>query len=139
MDETFKIFVHRIKVEGDEEIEEILSPEFLDVDGEEIQFHSPVHLMGTAHVADGMLVLCLSVETKLTMLCAICNQPVDVKISIPSFYHTEPIAEIKGGVFDYRETLREAILLEIPYTTECNSGHCPERESMAKYFRKTNS
>jgi uncharacterized metal-binding protein YceD (DUF177 family) len=70
------------------------------------------------------------------MPCLICNQDVQVKISIPNLYYTEEVAHIKGSVFDYQEVIREAILLEIPYTVECNNGDCPERAAMAEYFAK---
>jgi uncharacterized metal-binding protein YceD (DUF177 family) len=136
MDDTFKIFVGRLKVEHEERIEEILSPDFLDIQEAELAFQAPVYLRGIADVADEMFVLRLVIETELIMPCAICNQGTAIKISIPDFYYTEALAEIKGGLFDYRDILREAILLEIPYTAECNSGHCPERAAMAKYFTK---
>ena len=70
------------------------------------------------------------------MPCALCNRDAQVKILIPDFCHTEALSEIKNGVFDYQETLREEILLAVPYTAECNNGDCPERAGMAKYLTK---
>lgn len=136
MDDTFKIFVYRLKDGQQEVIEETLSPDFLDIHEAELSFSVPVVLQGKAEVAENTLILQLSIETEATLPCSICNQDVQVKIGISDFYHTEELANVKDGVFDYRQILREAILLELPYTAECNEGSCPERESLARYFKK---
>jgi uncharacterized metal-binding protein YceD (DUF177 family) len=94
---------------------------------------------GVATVTDGVLVLQLSLETEAMMPCIVCNREVSVKISIPDFYITASLSEVKSGVFNYREALREEILLALPYCTECNGGDCPERVSLAKYFAKGNT
>src|ERR1700722_6212838 len=136
MDDTFKIFVRRLKDGHYETIKESLSPEFLDIHEADLAFESPVICVGTATVADEMLLLQLAIETEATMRCAICNRDVQVKISITDFYVTKRLSEIKSGVFNYQEVLREGILLELPYSAECNGGDCPERVSLAKYFTK---
>lgn len=136
MDDTFKIFVHRLKGGHEEKIEEALDPQFLEVNEEGLAFTHKVYLQGHAELADGMFILKFSIKTETAMPCAICNKEVVIPITIPDFYYMEPLAEIRGGVFDYREILREAILLEIPYTAECNKGDCPERATVAKYLSK---
>lgn len=136
MDDTFRIFVHRLKDGHQEHIKENLEPEFLDIHEAALSFKTPVFLKGSAEVADEMLVLMLTVETEATMPCAICNKDVQVKISIPHFCYTERLSNIKGSVFDFREVLREEILLHLPFTVECNLGNCPERGALAKYFSK---
>jgi uncharacterized metal-binding protein YceD (DUF177 family) len=136
MDDTFKIFVRRLQEGHAERISERLSCDFLDIHEAELAFESPIVVEGIAEVADGTLILRLAVQTEASMPCAVCNRDIQVKISIPDFCHTEALAAIKGGVFDYREVLREEILLALPYTAECNDGDCPERASLAKYFTK---
>ena len=136
MDDTFKIFVKRLRDGHDEAIQEVLDPDFIDIHEADLLFKAPVVLQGNASVADEALVLILSVETEAIMPCAICNRPVPIKISIPHCCHTENLSELKGGIFDYKEVLREQILLEIPYKAECNGGDCPERASLAKYLTK---
>lgn len=136
MDDTFKIFVHRLKDGQKEKIDEKLPPDFLDVDGEGLRFPDPISVKGAAEEADGTLILQLEIATEVIVPCAICNEDVVIKIRIPNFYHTEDLADIKGAVFNYREILREAILLEVPFIAECHEGDCPERGSMAKYFAK---
>jgi uncharacterized metal-binding protein YceD (DUF177 family) len=134
MDDTFRIFVHRLKDGHQEKIQESLAPDFLAISEAELAFKTPITIKGSAAVADGMLVLLLDVETEATMPCAICNEDVQVKICLHNFCHTESLENIKGAIFDYRAILREGILLELPYTTECNNGNCPERSVVAKYL-----
>lgn len=137
MGDEFKIFVHRLKEGQKEKIEESLSPTFLDLQEKDLAFKMPVEIRGEAECADETLVLRLAVVTEVTMPCAICNEPVQVKVEIPAFCHLAEPAEIKGDVYDFKEVLREAILLELPPRTECNQGKCPERESMLKYFSRS--
>jgi uncharacterized metal-binding protein YceD (DUF177 family) len=136
MDDTFKIFVHRLRDGHQEKIEEILSPEFLDIHEKDLAFNAPVTIEGNATLANDVLVLILAIEAEATMPCAVCNRPCQVKISISNFCHTVNLDCIKSHIFDYKEILREGILLELPYKTECNGGDCPERIGLAKYFNK---
>lgn len=135
MDDTFKIFVHRLNDGQQEKIDETLSPDFLDIHEADLAFKSPVHIKGSAEAADDMLVLILEVETEAIIPCSICNKQVSTRISLTHFCHTERFSDIKGSVFNYKNLLREAILLEVPYSTECN-GDCPERADLAQYFTK---
>lgn len=139
MDDTFRIYVHRLKDGVEEKILETLPPDFLEVCEAELAFPEPVILKGTATMTDSMVVLYFNIETVAVMPCAICNQECRVKIVIRNFCHTEKLSEIKGGVFDYRKVLREGILLELPYTAECNEGCCPERSTLAKYLIQESS
>jgi uncharacterized metal-binding protein YceD (DUF177 family) len=133
--DLFKIYVHRLKDGHIETISERLAPEFLGIDERELAFKAPILLKGEASVTNGALVLRLSIETEVTMPCAVCNQEVQVNISISRLCHTEQIDQIRGAVFDYEDIVREAIVLEVPFTAECNRGDCPERASLAKYIR----
>lgn len=136
MDDTFKIYVHRLREGTREKIAEGLDPSFLDIHEADLAFEAPVVIDGTAEVADGTLVLSLSVQTEAQMDCAICSKRCRIDIAIPHFYFTIPLDEIKGAVFDFREMLREAILLELPYRVECDGG-CPERANVAQYLKNS--
>ncbi len=137
MGDEFKIFVHRLKDGQKEKIEESLSPAFLEIHEEELAFKKPILLHGEAEFAEQTLVLRLGVETEATMPCAICNQDVQVKLNIPNFVHTVQLEEIKGDVYNFKEVLREAILLELPSRAECNEDNCPEREALSKFFSRS--
>ncbi|MBA2726669.1 MAG: hypothetical protein H0U49_00650 [Parachlamydiaceae bacterium] len=136
MDDSFKIFIEQLRDGRTEEIEESHSPDFLDINEDELKFKRDVLFEGQAYLADDNLLIHLKIETFATVPCSICNNPVEVKIEIPNFYHMEPVAEIKTGTFDFAEVLREAILLEVPRFAECGNGQCPEREKIAKFLRE---
>ena len=133
MDDTFRIFVYRLKDGSEEKLSETLPPDFMEVHEAELAFKAPVIVQGRATVTDDVLILRLNIETEACMPCSVCNQESIVKIKINNFCHTEKLSEIKGGVYDYRSALREGILLELPLTAECN-GDCPERASLAQYL-----
>ncbi len=137
MNETFKIFVHRLKEGQTEKIVEDLSPDFMGIHEAELVFQSPIKIEGQASVAENALVLRLKIETEARMPCSICNRDVKVKILIPDLCYTEELINIKSGVFDYQEVVREEILLGVPLIAECNQGDCPERALLAKYFTKS--
>ncbi|MCH9609828.1 MAG: hypothetical protein S4CHLAM45_09130 [Chlamydiales bacterium] len=139
-DERFKIYVDRLK-EGDvESIEETLDPIFIDVENEEgeLKFDAPVEILGEAFVSGENFILRLGVKTEATMSCAICNEELDVPLTIPPIMHMEKLCQVKAGIFQLAPVVREAILLEVPHRAECNSGNCPEREKLKKYFSKEN-
>ncbi len=136
MEDEFKIFVDRLQDGEEELIDEQLSPEFLDIHEAELHFHEPVKVQGEALISKGTLVLHLTMSTEAMIPCAICNENVRIPIHITHFYHSEELENIKSGVYNIKDLLREAILIEVPYTTECHGGSCPERKTLAKYLKK---
>lgn len=137
MCDEFKIFVLRLRDGQKEIIEENLSPEFLKIEEEDLAFNVPVSIKGEAELADTTLVIRLAVKTEATMPCSICNKKIQVKMSIPDFCHTVESAEIKSGVYNFKEVLRDAILIELPPRAECHDGACPERKVLSKYFSRS--
>jgi uncharacterized metal-binding protein YceD (DUF177 family) len=135
-DDQFRIFVEQLRLGHTEEIDEILSPDFLEVKEKELVFGKPITVRGQVYLADNTLILHFDIGTTAVMPCAVCNQPVDVEIAIKGFYHAVPLVDIKGAVYNFREILREAILLEVPLLAECHQGKCPQRKSLEKYFKK---
>lgn len=135
MEEAFKIYIDQLKDGQSEEIKEKLSPDFLDVNEKDLSFNHPVEIEGEVYLAGADMIMRLDVETIATIPCAICNEPVDVAINLNNFYHTTPLVEIKSGIYNFKEMLRENILLIIPQFAECNGGECPEREQLKEYLR----
>ena len=117
------------------ELSEEFSPEFIDVCDEDLKFVDPVHLEGRAYLADDDLVMKFNCDTLATFPCAICNEPTKYKVVVTNDYQMVPLDEIKGGVFDFKDLLREAIILETPRTAECNEGKCPHRSRMKEYLK----
>lgn len=133
MDDVFKIYIHRLTEGRTEKIRETLDPTFMDISEADLVFDSPIEVSGEAEMASTTLVIRLNVDTEIAVPCSICNNLTRVKISVRDYCHTEDLSDIKGGIFEYQNVLREAILLEVPLTAEC-SGNCPEREKLAIFF-----
>lgn len=134
MDEPFKIYIDRLRGGANQVIDAELDPSFLEVDEPDLSFPEPVQLNGDAYLTDEHLIIHLKALTRARRLCAICNQPTLIDVAAHNFYHTEMIQDIPSAVFDFREVLREALLIEIPLIVECNKGKCPERASIAPFM-----
>src|SRR5262249_1756536 len=138
-DDVFKIYIEQLRDGHEEKIHEQLDPRFLDVQEPDLLFDKPVELEGVAYLAEHELVFHWDIWTEVLIPCSICNEPVRVPIHIQNFYYSEPISEIKSGVYNFKNLLRETILLEVPTFTECNQGHCPKREEYRKYLKESSN
>jgi uncharacterized metal-binding protein YceD (DUF177 family) len=136
MDDQFKIYVEQLRDGHIENIAEEFPPAIMDMNDKELAFHDKIVLRGQVYLAEETLVLHFNVTTSAILLCSVCNAPVKVPVEINGSYQTIPLEEIKGGVFNFKEILREAILLETPTFAECE-GDCPRRKEIAKYLKKT--
>ena len=94
-----------------------------------------MNVKGEAYLADDNLILKLSVATFADTALQICNDPVKVEVNIQGLYHAVPLSEIKGAVFNFKEVLRDAIILEAPAFAECQ-GNCPDRKEVGKFLKK---
>ncbi len=135
MDDLFKIFIEQLRDGHEERIDERFDPDFLEVSEVDLAFNQPVNLQGTASLAENELILHWNIDTCATIPCLICNEPVGVPIEITDFYYSEPIEEIKSGVYNFKSLLRETLLLEVPQFAECNSGKCKKRNEFQKYLK----
>lgn len=136
MDDAFKIYVEQLREGHEEIIREIFDPSFMDVRESDLSFHQPVELEGEAYLADRELVLHWDVKTVALMTCSVCNDPVKVPLHVQNFYHSESLAEIKTGIYSFKDLLRETLLLEVPSFVECCEGQCPKRQEYSKYLKK---
>ena len=130
-----KIYIEQLRNGHVEKINEIVPPDFLDITERDLAFKDPVAIEGEAYIASDDLILRLAVETHALIPCSICNENVKVQIQISNLTHAEPLGQIKSGVFDFMELLREAILLETPAFAECNDGKCSKRKEIKKYLK----
>lgn len=137
MDDLFKVYVEQLREGHEEKIDEKLDPAFLDVQESDLIFDKPVELEGVVYLAEYELVFHWDIRTEAKMPCAICNEPVKVPIHIQNFYYSEPVREIKTGVYNFKDLLRETILLEVPPFTECHDGQCPKRQEYQKYLKES--
>lgn len=137
MDDVFKIYVEQLRDGHEEKIHEKLDPNFLEINEPELTFDKPVKVEGAAYLAERELVLHWDIQTEALIPCSICNEPVRVTIHIPNFYYSESLEEIKTGIYNFKNLLRETILLEVPPFVECNGGNCPKRKEYHKYLKET--
>lgn len=134
-EDIFKIYIEQLREGREEAINETLNPSFLDV--QDLVFDKPVELEGTAFLAEHELVFHWDIRTEVILSCSICNEPVRVPIHIQNFYYSEPLKEIKAGIYNFKDLLRETILLEVPAFAECNDGKCPKRQEFQKYLKES--
>lgn len=132
--DAFKIYIDRLSSGKVQAIEEELSPDFLAVDDEELTFNAPVCVKARAYIAETELIVHFDVETKLITTCSVCNGPLEWPVHLRNWVLVKPVAEIKGGIFDYSEPLREEILVSIPFVMECN-GECPKRGEYKDFLK----
>ena len=133
--EEFKIYIDRLKGGHTVRLDGSFDQTFLGIDEPELKFHKPVVVSGEAYLTDDHLVIHLTASTTAEMPCAICNAMIQTKLATKDFYHTEPLSDIPAAVFDLSEPLREALLIELPRTVECNEGRCPSREVLQPFMR----
>ena len=138
MDDVFKIYVEQLREGHEDKIHEKLRPDFLEVEDPELIFDQAVALDGVAYLAERELVIHWEIKTEAVVPCSICNEPVRVPIHILNFYYSEPLANIKSGVYNFKDLLRETILLEVPSFVEC-STNCPKRKEFKKYMKEVSN
>ena len=134
MDDDFKIYVEQLREGRERKIHESLSPEFLDIHEDDLAFEKPVELEGVAYLAENELILHWDIRTEALVSCCICNEKVPVPLHIQNFYYSESLDEIKTGIYNFKELLRETILIEVPLFIECK-GNCPSRKEYAEYLK----
>lgn len=137
MEDEFKIYVEQLRTGQIETIDEKFTPDFLEVHEKDLDYKEPVIVKGKAYLADSELVINLDISTKATVPCTICTEPVKVDVNIRQFYHAVPLSEIKSGIYNFKEILREAVILDTPEFAECG-GKCPRRKEVKKYLKREN-
>ena len=138
MDDPFQIWVDRLKQGQSQAINESLSPDFLDLEEDELQAKAPVVVKGKAYLTEAELILNIDASTRVKMPCSVCNKMTDIDLVIENFYHAHPLEEIPSGVYDFRTPLREALVIELPKYIECNEGKCPSRTELTPYLKGKN-
>lgn len=129
------IYLDRLSQGREQLIEAQLSPEFMDIEDKELFFDVPISVDGRAYLAEDELIMQIDVETVARVHCAICNELTDFKLSLDKVYLTKEIRAIQGVIFDFRDLVREEILLNIPHLVECQ-GNCPKRQELGVYIKE---
>ena len=135
MSDPFVICIDRLKSGVVQKIDTSLSSDFFDIHEADLSFNDAVKVSGNAYAAGEDLVLNLNASTSAQMPCCICNRWVSLPLAIRDYFYTEPLTGISKPFFDFRNVLREALLIELPKIAECR-GNCPEREMIAPFLRR---
>ena len=98
LNDHLNIYVDRLRMGQQHEIDEVLPPDFLDVHDQNLSYNDDVTVEGEAYLAEDTLVVHFTTETTACLPCSICNEPVTVPIRLENCYHTENLADIKGAV-----------------------------------------
>ena len=129
-----------VRIEGSADgeaasFEERLDPKFLDLkEDDELTAPSEVCVRGTACRSGEWVIVEGSVETKMGLPCALCNEPTVFPVG-PFVWKTElPASDVKGGEIDLTEALREAVLLEVPYVVKCGGKECRNERLFRQYL-----
>lgn len=134
--DQLKIYINRLKNEHIQKLDEILSPDFLDIHEEALHFKETIHVTGSIYLADDHLIAHLVIDAAAIIPCSICNGPVRIPIEIKDLYLSKPIADIKSAIYDLGDDIRESILLQVPQFVECNQGKCPHRQLIRQFLGK---
>lgn len=134
MEDEFKIYIDQLRNGRERPLNERLNPAFLEIQEEALAFPNDILVEGTAYLAENELVIHWTITTEARVACLICNQMVPVEVHIANNYQSVALSDIKGGIFNFKELLREVILLEVPLYVECE-GRCPKRQEYNKYLK----
>lgn len=134
--DEFKIYADRLLNGEREELHGTSSADFIAVDDEDLRFKSPVSYQGEAYIASNELVVHLNVETVCEAPCAICNRWSPISLKLEDYFDVCPLEDIKGHIYDFSENLREELLLQVPFSVECEEGCCPKRKELERYLKQ---
>lgn len=137
MKEQVKIYVDRVRDGEVDEVSETVSPVFMDIQEQEMRFNDPVTLEGEAYVTDDWLIIRLTIKTKVTLVCSVCNEPFEFIIDIQDMVHDEPLENIRDSSFDLLPMVRESILLAVPFYPQCGLTVCKQRKNIEPYLKSS--
>jgi len=139
MDDFFKIYTDRLYSGDNEKIQVEANPQFLAVKDKDIIFPDTVFIQGEAYFAENQLIIRLTLKTKVSLPCLMCNEWVTTSLEVDDFYHVESLENIRDGFFDFSENVREALLIQAPKYIECHQGVCPTRNIYGKFLKQPES
>lgn len=116
-------------------LDHVFDPATLELGDADLAFTSSITLRGNAYLAEDHLVIQVNISGAASLPCCVCNTPVTIPFNHKNLYITKPLTDLHAGRFDFKDDLREAILLELPSFAECHGGKCPERTQIECYLK----
>ncbi len=136
MKEKLNVYPDRIKDGNTDEIAHELESSFMDVHENEMRFKDPIFIEGEAYVTDDWLIVSLSIQTQVQLICSVCNTDFSFDIDIQNMMHEEPLENIRDGSFDILPVVRDNILLAVPFYPQCGITTCLRRAEIEPYLKK---
>lgn len=133
--DNFTIYVDRLADGAVEAFDFEVPADFLEVNEPDLSYLSPVKIQGEAYTAEAELVLCIDMSVTAQRPCTLCSDPVKVPIEINHAYFAEPLETMKSGLFNFKELVRETILLETPSFVKCGGQECKRKAELTKYLK----
>ncbi len=131
------IHIDRLKSGEEEAINCLISPKFLELENDtDLGCTQPIQVSGLAYIAGDYLIVELEAEAQFTARCAVCSEPFSLDVTLSDWRFEKPLEEIRGGVWDFQEALREELLVQIPLFPQCGAGQCKHRNEVSKFYSK---
>ncbi|WP_213357477.1 hypothetical protein [Chlamydiifrater phoenicopteri] len=136
--DDLKIYVYRLKNIGDREtLQYTVAPETFAEKGLEQVFSCPVQVSGhVERVDDEQLILSLSLQTEVGVSCPFCDKAFLRPVAIESICHLIEREQLRDGVFDCSDLIRQEILLESEGLYECEPEGCPSKAGVESYLQR---
>ncbi|WP_213318120.1 hypothetical protein [Chlamydiifrater volucris] len=136
--DDLKIYVYRLKNIGDREaLQYTVAPGVFSEKGLEKVFSCPIQVSGhVERVDEEQLVLSLSIQTEVGASCPFCDKAFSRTVAIDSICHLIEKDQLRDGVFDCSDLIRQEILLESEGLYECESGGCPDKAGIENFLQK---
>lgn len=134
--EPFRLYIDRLRGGQVEKIQGPFPSDFLGEEEEGLKFPFPVAAKGEAYLSEEHLVIRLEAGVRALVPCCVCNEFTEITLETKDFYQTVPLSEIKGALYSFKESLREALMIELPLYAECTGGKCPKRDVLAPYMKR---
>lgn len=135
MEDWFKVYIGRLRERPERHSLKVAS-DFLEINEPLLQFLDPIELKIYHYLADQVLICEWEIKAKFSTICSVCGESCQDSIEIDSYSHAEELANIPQSVFNFKDLLRDTILLHVPHTVECCGGKCPKREILSAYLVK---
>ncbi len=130
------IKINQINEDQMKQIDSNIDSDLLNFEKDKLLLGKSIHFSRKIELSEKFLTLLFSAELEVYLPCKICNNLSPIPLLLENLSYTIGLDEIPEEGFDLLEPLRQEISLATPLFTECNQGHCPERDGIAHYIKK---
>lgn len=133
--DDLKLYLDRFRSNEYKDFSLISSPEILENAEKEAFYEDPIHIEGTATIANDHFIVDITIKTNIKVFCKICNEMLVIPFNYAQKHGAFSLEKIKSGIFCLEAYVRDLVFLHTPRYKECNDN-CPEREVIKNYLKK---